>query len=147
MKPSLVAGTTAIRQITVDRERTIDFMGEKARVYATPMLVRDVEIACRDLLLAHLDKGEDSVGTRIELDHLAPTLLGMPVTLTLTVAEVKGRAVTLDVEGRDSVDAICRGRHHRFVVDVKSTEARLAAKAAKAEAAATAAEAAEAGIA
>jgi predicted thioesterase len=107
-------------------------MGEKARVYATPMLVRDIELACRDLLLRHLDPGEDSVGTRVELDHLAATLLGMPVELKLTVAEVKGRAVTLDVEGRDSVDLICRGRHHRFVVDVKTTEARLAAKAQKA---------------
>ena len=146
MKPSLVPGATAITRLIVERERTIDFMGEKARVYATPMLVRDIEIACRGLLLAHLDRGEDSVGTRIELDHLAPTLLGMPVTLTVTVAEVKGRSVTLDVEGRDSVDAICRGRHVRFVVDVKSTEGRLAAKAEKAAKAANAANAAEAGV-
>jgi predicted thioesterase len=132
MKASLAAGLSATSKLTVDRDRTIDFMGEKARVYATPMLVRDIELACRDLLLRHLDPGEDSVGTRVELDHLAATLLGMPVELKLTVAEVKGRAVTLDVEGRDSVDLICRGRHHRFVVDVKTTEARLAAKAQKA---------------
>ena len=132
MKPSLVAGAAATSKLVVDRERTIDFMGEEARVYATPMLVRDVEIACRDLLLQHLDSGEDSVGTRIELDHLAATLLGMPVELKVTIAEVKGRLVTLEVEGRDSVDAICRGKHQRFVVDVKTTQARLAAKAAKA---------------
>jgi predicted thioesterase len=132
MKASLAQGVTATSKLTVDRERTIDFMGEKARVYATPMLVRDIEIASRELLLPHLDPGEDSVGTRIELDHLAATLLGMPVELKLTVAEVKGRAVTLEVEGRDSVDLICRGRHHRFVVDLKTTEARLAAKAQKA---------------
>ncbi len=105
---------TATSKLTVDRERTIDFMGEKARVYATPMLVRDIEIGCRELLLPHLDPGEDSVGTRIELDHLAATLLGMPVELKVTVAEV------------------CRGRHHRFIVDLKTTETRLAAKAAKA---------------
>ena len=94
--------------------------------------VRDVEIASRELLLPHLDPGEDSVGTRIELDHLAATLMDMPVELKLTVAEVKGRAVVLEVDGRDSLDLICRGRHHRFIVDVKTTEARLAAKAAKA---------------
>ena len=132
MKASLAAGVTATSKLTVDRERTIDFMGEKARVYATPMLVRDIEVACRELLLQHLDPGEDSVGTRIELDHLAATLMGMSIELKVTVAEVKGRAVTLDVEGRDSVDAICRGKHQRFVVDVKTTEARLAAKAKKA---------------
>jgi fluoroacetyl-CoA thioesterase len=132
MKASLAQGVTATSKLTVDRGRTIDFMGEKARVYATPMLVRDVEIASRELLLPHLDPGEDSVGTRIELDHLAATLMDMPVELKLTVAEVKGRAVVLEVDGHDSLDLICRGRHHRFIVDVKTTEARLAAKAAKA---------------
>jgi fluoroacetyl-CoA thioesterase len=132
MKASLAAGLTATSKHTVDRDRTIGFMGEQARVYATPALVRDIELVCRDLLLQHLDPGEDSVGTRIELDHLAATLLGMPVELTVTVTEVKGRAVTLNVEGKDSVDAICRGTHKRFVVDVKTTEERLAAKSKKA---------------
>jgi fluoroacetyl-CoA thioesterase len=131
MKSTLAAGLAATAQIEVDRERTIDFMGEQARVYATPMLVRDVEIACRNLLLEHLDPGEDSVGTRIELDHLAATLMGMRATLKVTVAAVDGRAVTFDVEGHDSVEPICRGRHARFVVDVRKTEQRLAAKAKK----------------
>ena len=132
MKNTLQAGVTGSATVDVDRERTIDFMGEKARVYATPMLVRDIEIACRELLGKHLDAGEDSVGTRVELDHLAATLMGMRVDLALTIAEVKGRAVTFDVAGRDSVEPICRGRHMRFIVDVKTTEARLAAKAQKA---------------
>jgi len=132
MKPSLVAGARAVREFVVDRDRTIDFMGEAARVYATPMLVRDVEVACRELLLAHLDAGEDSVGTRVELDHLAPTLLGMTVRIEAKVAEAKGRAVTFDITASDGVEDICRGRHARFVVNVKQTEARLAAKAQKA---------------
>jgi fluoroacetyl-CoA thioesterase len=132
MKATLQAGVTGTATIDVDRERTIDFMGEKARVYATPMLVRDIEIACRELLQPHLDPGEDSVGTRVELDHLAATLMGMRVEFTLGIAEVKGRAVSFDVAGRDSVEPICRGRHQRFVVDVKTTETRLAAKAHKA---------------
>ena len=132
MKVSLVAGVSITSKLTIDRERTIGFMGEKARVYATPMLVRDIEHASRDLLLKHLDPGEDSVGTRIEIDHLAATLLGMPVELMVTVTEVNGRSVTLEVEGKDSVDTICRGKHKRFVVDVKTTESRLAAKAQKA---------------
>jgi predicted thioesterase len=132
MKPTLQAGLTAQVTFEVTRDRTIDFMGEQARVYATPMLVRDIEMACRDLLLQHLDPGEDSVGTRVEVDHLAATLLGMKVELTVSIAEIEGRAVTFDIAGRDSVDAICRGRHTRFVVDVKKTESRLAAKAQKA---------------
>ncbi len=132
MKNTLQAGVTAATTLTVDRERTIDFMGEKARVYATPMLVRDIEIACRNLLLAHLDPGEDSVGTRVELDHLAATLMGMKVDLTVTINEVKGRAISFEFSGRDDVEPICRGRHQRFIVDVKTTESRLAAKALKA---------------
>jgi predicted thioesterase len=132
MKSSLAAGVAATSRLTVDRQRTVDLMGEAARVYATPMLVNDIETACRGLLLRHLDPGEDTVCTRVELDHLAATPAGMPVELTVTVVVVDGRTITLEVSGRDSVDLICRGRHRRFVVDVDHTEARLAAKAQKA---------------
>ena len=135
MKPTLAVGVSSTREFVVDRERTIDFMGESARVYATPMLVRDIEVTCRELLLAHLDPGEDSVGTRVELDHLAPTLLGMKVRIEAKIAELKGRAVTLEVSASDGLDAIGRCRHSRFIVDIKQTEQRLAAKAQRAKAA------------
>jgi predicted thioesterase len=133
MKPSLQAGISSTTRFAVDRERTIDFMGEGARVYATPMLVRDLEIGCRNLLLQHLDAGEDSVGTRVELDHLAATPLGLSVTLNLRATAVDGRSVTFEFDGSDGIDTICRGKHQRFVVDVKKTEARILAKAQKAK--------------
>lgn len=135
MKASLAAGISLTKRITVDRDRTISFMGEEGRVYATPELVRDIEMTCRELILQHADPGEDSVGTRVEVDHLAPTLLGMWAEITATVAEVKGRAVTFDITAKDPLDQIARGRHGRFVVDVKQTQGRLAAKKAKAAAA------------
>ena len=135
MKTSLVTKIYSTTSLTVDRDRTIDFMGENARVYATPMLVRDIELACRDLLLAHLDPGEDSVGTRVEIDHIAATLLGMAVDITVTLSELNGRAATFEIEAHDSVEPICRGRHSRFIVDVAKTAQRLAAKAQKAAAA------------
>jgi predicted thioesterase len=94
--------------------------------------MRDIEVACRELLLPHLDPGEDSVGTRVEIDHLAPTLLGMAVELRVRVAGLDGRAVSFEIEGRDPVDTICRARHARFIVDVEKTAQRLAAKARKA---------------
>ncbi|MGH8675531.1 MAG: thioesterase family protein [Burkholderiales bacterium] len=134
MKASLAVGISTARELTVDRERTIGFMGETARVYATPMLVGDIEMTCRELLLVHLDAGEDSVGTRVEIDHLAATLLGMKVRIDAKVTEVKGRAVMFEVSAQDGVDTICRCKHGRFVVDLKQTEARLAAKAQKAKA-------------
>lgn len=132
MKPSLQPGVTRSVRVDIDRERTIDFMGEKARVYATPSLLRDIEVSCRELLLEHLDAGEDSVGTRVELDHTGATLMGMKVELQIAIAEVNGRSVTFDVSGSDGIDPICKCRHQRFVVDVAKTEQRLAAKAQKA---------------
>jgi fluoroacetyl-CoA thioesterase len=134
MKGTLVAGLSTVRELIVDRERTIDFMGEAARVYATPMMVRDIEMTCRELLLEHLDAGEDSVGTRVEIDHLAATLLGMKVRIKANVTEVNGRAVTFEVSAHDGIDAIGRCKHGRFVVDIKKAEERLAAKAQKAKA-------------
>ena len=137
MKASLTRGVTFERRLVIDAERTIGFMGEAGRVYATPALVRDIEQTCRDGLLQHLDAGEDSVGTRIELDHLAPTLLGMTVEIRATVSELKGRLVTFEITARDPLDQIARGKHVRFVAEVSKTLERLKAKAAKAGAAAS----------
>lgn len=135
MKPSLAPGISTIRRITVDRDRTIGFMGDEARVYATPELVRDIEMTCQQYLLEHLDPGENTVGTRIELDHLAPTPLGMWVDITVKVVEVKGRALTIEATARDALDEIARCRHGRFVVDASKSRERIAAKLAKAKAA------------
>ena len=128
MKPTLQSGIAAKRSFHVGRDSTIGFMGEDARVYATPMLVRDIEIACRDLLLAHLDAGEDSVGTRVEIDHLAPTLEGADVAIEVTLAELNGRAAVFQVSATEKGEPICRGKHSRFVVDVAKTRARLQKK-------------------
>lgn len=132
MKPTLQPGLAKQSSFEVDGPRTIDFMGEAARVYATPMLVRDIEMTARALLLEHLDAGEDSVGTRVEIDHLGATLVGMTVTLEVKIVEVDGRRVVFEIEGRDAVEPIVRGRHARFVVDVAKTAQRLEAKLAKA---------------
>ncbi len=129
MKSQLAEGLSATTTLTVDRERTIGFLGEKGRVYATPMLVRDIEFACRELLSRQLAPGQDSVATRVEFDHLAACLLGMRAELTVTLASVRGRYVTFDVSARDDADLIGRGRVTRFIVDVATTEKRLAAKA------------------
>lgn len=132
MKPSLQPGLESTMRITVDTARTIDFMGDALRVYATPKLLYDIEMACRNLLLPHLDAGEDSVGTRVELDHTGATLLRQEVEITTRLAEVNGRAVTFEVTARDNVEPICRCRHSRFIVDTAKTAQRLAAKAQKA---------------
>ena len=132
MQQSLQAGLEKSARIDIDAGRTIDFMGEEGRVYATPELVRDIEMTCRELLLEHLDAGEDSVGTRVEVDHIGATLMGMWVEISVKVSKVEGRAVSFDVTARDNVEDVARGRHNRFVIDVAKTAERLKGKAAKA---------------
>jgi predicted thioesterase len=131
MKESLRPGVRRISRIKVDRDRTIGFMGEEARVYGTPYLVLDIEHTCRDLILEHADAGEDSVGTEVAIKHLAPTLLGMTAEITVTVTAVEGRRIAFEVSAKDALDTICTGTHGRFVVDVNKTIERLKAKAAK----------------
>jgi predicted thioesterase len=129
MKPTLRPGVSRTNRITVDRDRTIVFMGEDARVYATPRLISDIEYTCRDLIMEHADIGEDSVGTKVAIDHLAPALLGSTVEITVQVAAIDGRRITFDVSARDELDEISAGTHGRFVVAVDKTIARLKAKA------------------
>jgi fluoroacetyl-CoA thioesterase len=134
MKPSLQPGASMTRRIAVDRDRTIGFMGEDARVYATPSMILDIEKTCRDLIMEHADAGEDSVGIEVSVKHLAATLPGMNVEIVVKVASVEGRKVTFEVSAKDEIEAISTGTHARFVVDVGKTVERLKAKAAKRDA-------------
>ena len=131
MGDTLTVGSTQTRTISVDRDRTIDFMGEECRVYATPSLIKDIEHTCRDLIFERTPDGEDSVGFTVAVTHMAPTLLGMDVSITATIAETDGRKVVFDIIASDLLDTICKGRHERFIVNVDKTKERLLAKAAK----------------
>lgn len=131
MKPGLTVGATRTRRYDIDAERTIGFMGDAMRIYATPLMMRDIERTCRDFLGDYLSETENSVGARVELDHLGPTLLGMWVDVTVSVTEIDGRRIGFDAEVRDALDLVGRARHVRFVVDLDKQRQRLEAKAAK----------------
>jgi len=131
MKSNLNVGLSATRSIPVDTPRTIDFLGESLRVYATPALVRDFEYACREFLLNYVDSGEDSVGTGISVSHGASTLRGMTVQITITVSKIEGRLVTFSLHAKDDIEEISQGSHSRFVVDIEKLRTRVAAKAEK----------------
>lgn len=135
MKNTLQAGITHTVAIPVDRERTIGYMGDDLRIYSTPNLVRDVEGTCRELMLQHHDAGEDSVGARVEIDHLGPTLLGQTVSVTAKVVELALPRVIFEVEVKDEIDIVGRARHVRFVVDTAKQGERLMKKAARVKAA------------
>ena len=128
MKESLTAGVTATQKITIDRDRTIGFMGDEGRVYSTPSMVRDIEYTCHELLNEHLDDGENSVGTHVSVDHIGATVEGDEVEVSVTITAVEGRAVSFEATVKDSLEEVGRGTHNRFVVDVQKTYERLTEK-------------------
>jgi predicted thioesterase len=131
MQPSLRPGISRTNRIVVGRERTISFMGEEARTYATPSMILDIEHTCRELILEHAGAGEDSVGMEVAVKHLAPTLMGMTVEVTGRVTSVDGRKVGFEVTVKDELDNVGTGSHTRFVVEKAKTLERLKAKAAR----------------
>jgi fluoroacetyl-CoA thioesterase len=131
MKPTLKKDLSFSKSIEVDEKRCIGFMGKEAAVYATPYMVSDVEYTCRNMLLEHLDAGEDSVGAHVSIDHLAPTPMGMKVTIEVKIVQVDRRKVVFDFSVQD-LEEVGRGRHVRFVVETAKTRERLAAKRTKA---------------
>jgi fluoroacetyl-CoA thioesterase len=132
MKSTLKVGLDATKRFTVEEDRCIGFMGKEGMVYATPRMVLDVEYTCRELLLEHLDEGEDSVGAHVSIDHLAATPLGLEVTIDVKIVDIDRRRVTFEFAVRDSIEDCGRGKHVRFVADKAKSFERIKAKRAKA---------------
>ena len=131
MKPTLAKGLSTTVRYAVDKSKTIEFMGDELRVYATPSMLMDIERTCRNLVLDHLDEGQDTVGAQVELEHLGATLKDMWVEVTATVTGVDGRRVSFATEVRDALDVVGKAKHVRFVIDKDRQKQRLEAKAAK----------------
>ena len=134
MKDSLVAGISTTARILINQERTIAFMGNKGRVYATPSMVLDIEYTARNWLISYLNDGEDTVGTHVSVDHIGATVEGDTVEVTITVEEVNGRAILMSTYVKDSIEDVGKGAHNRFVVDKAKTFERIEAKRARIEA-------------
>jgi predicted thioesterase len=128
MKPDFRIGLTHTQRVVVDRDRTIGFMGEGMRVYSTPSMVSDMERTCKDFLARYLTDEQNSVGMRVEIDHLGPALLDTWVDVSITVTEVDRRKVTFEAEVRDAIDVIGKAKHIRFVVELAKQKERLEAK-------------------
>ncbi len=131
MQPSLKLGVSRTARVTIDRDRTIGFLGEQMRLYSTPSMVRDIEYTCLKLIQEHLDEGESSVGIHIVVDHLAATPLGQWIDVAVAVSAVDGRKVTLTASVRDAIEQVGRGEHIRFVIDVDKHVKRLKKKLAQ----------------
>jgi fluoroacetyl-CoA thioesterase len=98
------------------------------RVLATAWLVALMEHACILALEPHLDPGEASVGTGIDLAHLAPTPEAVGVTFEATCTEVSKRRLVWTIVARDEVEEIGRATHTRMVIEANRFASVLAAK-------------------
>jgi predicted thioesterase len=126
----LTPGLAADVERVVDEAITAHTMGSGgARVLATPALVLLLEQAALKAVAGALGAGEGTVGTHLDVRHLAATPVGMKVTARARLATVDGRKLGFEVEAFDEHEQIARGTHERFVVDMARFMARAGQKA------------------
>ena len=113
----LEAGQSAEVERIVTPDLTADALGNPGvKVLATPFVVTLLENAAHAVMKPHLPAGGGTVGTMVEMKHLAPTPLGMKVRAKATVVETDGKRCLFQVEAYDEVEKIAEGRHERFVI-------------------------------
>jgi len=98
------------------------------RVLATPVMINLIEAAALAAVEHLLPAGYQSLGTHLDVRHLAATPVGMRVTATAEVTRVDGRTVDFRVEARDEKDLIGDGTHQRVVVNVAKFDQRVQRK-------------------
>jgi predicted thioesterase len=120
-------GTKGEHKVLVTGETAIDFLGmEGARVLSTPHMIGFMERTCRDTVLPLLDSGYDTVGTHVDVSHLAAAPIGMTVTFRVEVASVEGRRIRFRVEALGEKEKIGEGTHERAIINVAKFATRLA---------------------
>ena len=114
----------------VTSSHTIDFsQDDLPAVLATPWLIWFLEQTALELMLPFLDEGKITVGTQVDIEHLAPTPCGDTVTCRARVVHADGPTITFHVEARDQHEMISKGLHKRRVVSAARLGARVAKKA------------------
>jgi predicted thioesterase len=116
----------------VTTDVAVSFLGsEEARVLGTPWLVLYMEITARNAVKPYLLDGQDTVGTQVNISHLAATPLGMRARFYAEVLSVNDRRILFKVEAYDEKEKIGEGTHERFIVDVARFATRVQAKKAE----------------
>lgn len=111
------SGATAELEITVTADRTADRIGNPGvMVFSTPHLIGLLEEVASAVIHPHLPSGAATIGTIVEMRHLAATPLGMKVRAKATLLETDGRRFLFQVEAYDEIEKIAEGKHERFVV-------------------------------
>ena len=113
----------------VEEEHTAAHVGSGSlRVLATPWMIAYMERVARDFLSEHLPEGYSSVGVRVDVQHLAPSLVGSQVSVHARVLSLDGARVNFSVEAWDGPEQIGVGEHQRVVIDEARFLRRIAAK-------------------
>jgi predicted thioesterase len=129
MRSGLKVGVTGQRRFLVEPAHAIDFAdGGMPAILCTPWLVWYLEHAARDAVLPFLDEGESTVGSHVDVDHLAATPVGQAVTCLARVVHLEGRQVSFRLEARDEAEVIARGFHRLRVIQVERFVRRVEAK-------------------
>lgn len=123
-------GATKERAITVGMNMTTSFLWEGENVMSTPSMILEMEETCRLLLKEQAipEQDWDSVGTIVDIKHLAATPVGAQVFLKAKVTSVEGRRVMFEVEARDKLEKVGEGGHERFIINVPKFRTRFAEK-------------------
>lgn len=111
--------------ITVGEANAIDFLGQSARVLSTPQMISQMERTCRNLALPMMEPGFDTVGTRVNISHLAAARMGAVVRFVAEVTAVSARRVEFRVEAWRGETLMGEGAHERAVVNVARFAARV----------------------
>jgi len=99
------------------------------RVFATPMMIALMEQAAATCIALHLGPGQSSVGTKVDVNHIAASVSGVKITATATVTAIDRRCVDFEVTASDGAGEIGRGTHTRFIVDADKFMQKAQAKA------------------
>lgn len=118
MKEGLRPGLTHEVTLKVESDMTAQKVYEKTPdVFATIWLVGFFERTCCELIEPYLDDGESSVGTKVDITHIAPTPIGFNVRVKAVLKEIDRRRLVFNVEAYDDMEKIGEGTHERFVID------------------------------
>jgi fluoroacetyl-CoA thioesterase len=120
-REAIQVGMTAERTLIVPAERTVGhFVPGMPMVYATPMMILEMELASADAIAAALEPGWVTVGTEVDIRHLAATPVGARVRTTAKVVAVERRLIRFEIEAFDERRRIGTGRHARGLVNVET---------------------------
>ena len=123
------AGLRGIAALTVGEEHTAPSIGSgKVRVLATPVMINLMEAASLAAVEHLLPPGYQTLGTRLDVRHLAATPVGMRVEASAQVTGYDGRTITFRVQAHDEAELIGQGTHERVVVNVAKFDQRVQRK-------------------